>query len=217
MSNLRTGRRRYYDIFSHVYDRFIQLHARRDEGSTRNFLVDMADLQGISNPYILDICCGTGAVIEACALRYPEGLSLGYDFSHGMLSRVRERTDAQGVVLVEGDAATLPFADESFDLVTCSHALYELKGQARHAALQEMKRVIRLAGSVLIMEHEVPQDYIRKFFFNLRMMTMGSGDAREFVTSGLNPFMKVFPYVSLAHSPSGKSKLVTCRKEPLRQ
>jgi len=214
MTNLRKGRRRYYDIFSSVYDRFIQLHAHGEEGSTRHFLVEMAYPKDISNPYILDICCGTGAVIEACVLRYPKGLVVGYDFSHGMLRKVRERTDARRVALVEGDAAVLPFADESFDLVTCSHALYELKGQARRSALQEMKRVVRPAGSVLLMEHEVPRDCVRKFFFNLRMMAMGSDDAREFVTSGLTPFREVFPYVSLAHSQSGKSRLVTCRKEP---
>lgn len=213
MSDLRTGRRKYYDIFSHVYDKFIQMHSRRDEKDTRDVLVEMADLGETPDPYILDICCGTGSVILAFANNYPASLTVGYDFSRGMLLKTREKPGAQKVILIEGDAISLPFTDESFDLITCSHALYELKGQTRQNALREMKRVIRSAGVVLIMEHEVPKRPLTKFLFNLRMAAMGSADAREFVSSGLAPFTKIFPHVSLAHSPSGKSKLIMCRKQ----
>jgi hypothetical protein len=45
MSGLRTGRRKYYDLFSHFYDAFIRLHARRDEDDTRHFLGDAAHLE----------------------------------------------------------------------------------------------------------------------------------------------------------------------------
>ena len=62
---LITGRQKYYDIFSHVYDKFIQMHSRRDEKDTRDVLVEMAGLGETPNPYILDICCGTGSVILA--------------------------------------------------------------------------------------------------------------------------------------------------------
>jgi len=211
MPQIRTGRRKYYDIFSYLYDVFIRLHARRDEGDTRDFLVGVPDLADIPKPCILDICCGTGAVIVAFAGRYAESLVVGYDFSHGMLSKAREKPGAQRVRFIEGDATALPFADERFDVVTCSHALYELKGEARQAALQEMKRVIKPAGMVLIMEHEVPQHPVVRLLFNLRMMAMGSADAREFVKGGLAIYKQIFPVVSLAHSPSGKSKLIICR------
>jgi hypothetical protein len=45
MSGLRTGRRKYYDLFSHFYDAFIRLHARSDEDDTRHFLVDEPRLE----------------------------------------------------------------------------------------------------------------------------------------------------------------------------
>ena len=212
MSNLRTGRRIYYNFFSYVYDAFIRLHARREAGDTRNFLVEVADLEDKSNPAILDICCGTGAVIVAFANRYPEGLTVGYDFSRGMLYKVQNKRTSGKIILIEGDAATLPFNDESFDIVTCSHALYELERPTRQTALQEMKRVIRSNGLVLLMEHEVPHHPFVKILFNIRMMTMGSADAMEFVNGGLDPFRRIFPDVSLYHSPTGKSKLILCRK-----
>ena len=212
MSKLRTGRRIYYNVFSHVYDAFIRLHARRDAGDTRNFLVEMANPEGKSKPTILDICCGTGGVIVAFANRYPEGVTIGYDFSRGMLRKVQHKQTSGKIILIEGDAARLPFADESFDIVTCSHALYELKRQTRQTALKEMKRVVCSDGLVLLMEHEVPQHPLVRILFNIRMMTMGSADAMEFVEGGLDPFRRIFPDVSLHHSLTAKSKLIVCRK-----
>jgi ubiquinone/menaquinone biosynthesis C-methylase UbiE len=212
MPRIRTIRRAYYNRFSHLYDAFVNLHARRDAGDTRNFLVKAARLEERPHPYILDICCGTGAVTTAFANQYPDSVTVGYDFSHGMLLKVREKSCGPAIILIEGDAATLPFMDESFDVITCSHALYELKKPARQAALHEMKRVIRPGGVVLIMEHEVPGHPLVKILFNLRMLTMGSVDSKEFVKGGPEPFQRIFSDVSLHHSPSGKSKLFVCRR-----
>ncbi len=212
MSQIRTGRRRYYDFFSHFYDAFIRMHSSRDHDDTRDFLVNAVNLDEKAVPRILDVCCGTGSVILAFKERYPQSRSIGYDFSRGMLQRARDK-DAMGWVdFIEGDATELPFAENSFDVVTCSHALYELKGETRQKALQEMRRVVRTDGYVLIMEHEVPVNPVVKFLFNIRMLSMGAKDAREFVKGGLEPFKKIFSRVTLNHSRSGKSKLIICQK-----
>ncbi|MBN2332615.1 MAG: methyltransferase domain-containing protein [Deltaproteobacteria bacterium] len=211
MPAIRTGRRRYYDLFSSFYDLFIRLHARRNEDDTRTFLVDAAQLASASRPRILDICCGTGSVILTFADRHPEALLVGYDFSHGMLLKTREKDGPGRVAVVEGDAASLPFADHSFDVVTCSHALYELKGMARRRALEEMRRVVADRGVVLLMEHEVPKRPLIKLMFYLRVYSMGAGDAREFIRGETTLLEKIFSQVSVTHSPSGKSKLMACR------
>ena len=208
----RLWRRRYYDVFSHVYDRFIQLHARRDESGTRYFLVANAALDHVDKPRVLDICCGTGAVIAAFADRHPRGVHIGCDFSRGMLLAARHKKTAGVVAVVQGNAACLPFVDSLFHAVSCSHALYELKGEDRTQALREMKRVVRNDGVVLIMEHEAPTRPVAGFMFRLRLKAMGSADAKEFVESGLKPFEQVFPSVTLRHTPSGRSKLICCRK-----
>jgi ubiquinone/menaquinone biosynthesis C-methylase UbiE len=211
MSGLRTGRRRYYDLFSHFYDAFIRLHARSDEDDTRHFLVDEAHLED-KPTHLLDICCGTGSVILAFSERQPDAFLVGCDFSHGMLRKAREKNAATRVVFVEGDASGLPFRDESFDIVTCSHSLYELKGRARDSALLEMRRVLHADGLVLLMEHEMPKNPLVKGLFYLRLFFMGSNDAREFLLGGLQRLRKTFPRVTVSHSPSGKSRLMICRK-----
>jgi ubiquinone/menaquinone biosynthesis C-methylase UbiE len=115
-------------------------------------------------------------------------------------------------MFINGDAARLSFGDDCFDVVCCSHALYELKNEVRKEALLEMKRVVKPNGRVLIMEHEVPHKPFIKMLFYIRMMTMGPKDSREFVKQGIAPFEKIFEHVTLSHSRSGKSKLITCRK-----
>jgi ubiquinone/menaquinone biosynthesis C-methylase UbiE len=212
VSPLRAGRRKYYDLFSHCYDAFIRLHARRDADDTRHFLVGAVETEGKPPHRILDICCGTGSVIIAFAERYPDAVLVGYDFSHGMLRKAQEKSAAGRAVYVEGDAAQLPFEDDSFDVVSCSHALYELKGEARQQALEEMKRVIHPEGLVLLMEHEVPSRPLLRLLFHMRLFTMGSGDAREFVQGGRERLQDIFSRIALNHSPSGKSRLMICQK-----
>ena len=209
---MRTGRQKYYDIFSYCYDSFINLHAGRHRDETRRFLVDSCRLGESENPSILDICCGTGSVILAFADHTPAALTIGYDFSSGMLQRAQKKDTAGTVSYVQGDAAKLAFRSDCFDIVCCSHALYELKGRVRNASLREMKRVVKPDGTVLIMEHEVPRNPALRALFNLRMLMMGAADAEEFLRQDLSPYEKLFTDVSLSHTPSGKSKLIACRK-----
>jgi ubiquinone/menaquinone biosynthesis C-methylase UbiE len=169
-------------------------------------------LERSGSPRILDICCGTGSVILAFAEQYCAALTIGYDFSSGMLGRARQKDTAGAIKYIQGDAARLAFRNDCFDIVCCSHALYELKGRVRNEALLEMKRVVKPGGTVLLMEHEVPRSPAVRALFKLRMLTMGAADAEEFLRQDLSPFKKLFSDVTLSHTPSGKSKLISCRK-----
>lgn len=212
MAEIRTGRQKFYNIFSHFYDFFIKIHSGHHRDETRAFLVDSARIDDIPHARVLDICCGTGSVVLAFSTKYTDALAVGYDFSPGMLRKAKKKDTANTIFLVNGDAAALSFVDDCFDIVCCSHALYELKGQVRTEALREMKRVVKPEGKVLIMEHEIPRNPAVKVMFYLRMLMMGPTDANEFLQQGLAPFKNIFADVSLSHTPSGKSKLIICRK-----
>ena len=211
MAKLRPGRRIYYNIFSRFYDLFIKLHSRNYGSETRRFLADSAQLEKKINASVLDICCGTGSVILSFAKHFPGIIAIGYDFSHGMLLQASAKDLSGSLGLIEGDAAVLPFKNDLFDVVCCSHALYELKGQVRKEALLEMRRVVKSNGLVLIMEHEVPRKAFIKMLFYIRMLAMGPKDAREFLGQELSAFTEIFSDVTLSHTKSGKSKLFICR------
>ena len=212
MSKLRTNRRRYYNVFSHFYDLFIKLHSHNYREETRKFLVDSAVLENKIKPKVLDVCCGTGSVILSFTESFSDILAIGYDFSHGMLLKAYEKDLSHRLILIEGDAATLPFEDDLFDVICCSHALYELKGLDRKKALLEMKRVVKFNGLVLIMEHEIPRKLVIKLLFYIRMLMMGAKDAREFLKQGVSAFKEIFFNVTLSHTKSGKSRLFICQK-----
>ena len=109
MSELRTGRQRFYNIFSHFYDFFIKIHSGSNRDETRKFLVDSSKILNTKDGKVLDICCGTGSVIVAFAEKYADILAIGYDFSPGMLHKAKAKDVAGKITLVNGDAACLSF------------------------------------------------------------------------------------------------------------
>jgi SAM-dependent methyltransferase len=91
---------------------------------------------------ILDVGCGTGANLEMLA---EFGKAEGVDVSSEALLFCR----ARGLVNVkEGAAEALPYADNSFDLVTGLDVVEHLDDDL--AGLKEMRRVLRHDGRALL-------------------------------------------------------------------
>jgi demethylmenaquinone methyltransferase/2-methoxy-6-polyprenyl-1,4-benzoquinol methylase len=204
-------RRAYYDLFSHVYDRVIALHSRDASAAARDFLVEHAGVAAGSR--VLDLCTGTGAVaLRASQTAGPAGLVVGLDFSTGMI-RVAEgkarREAAPGLVFVAGDAADLPFADGSFDVVSCSHAMYELDPETRERVLWEAHRVLRHGGRFVMMEHCEPGRPLARFLYRVRLSALGSSSNRDFARDEIPFLERVFDHLCRDLSPTGHSKVVS--------
>ena len=97
---------------------------------------------------VLDVACGTGIVARTVADRLgATGRVVGVDLNEAMLSVARRvRSDIEWR---QGDVATLPFADRSFDTVLCQMALMFFPDRA--GALREMRRVVADGGSVALL------------------------------------------------------------------
>ena len=93
---------------------------------------------------LLDAGCGTGGMLSTLA-RY--GAVSGLDCSAEALRFARERNHA---TLTRGTVSRLPFADESFDLVTSFDVLYHLEVSDDVEALREVARVLRPRGTLLV-------------------------------------------------------------------
>lgn len=110
---------------------------------------------GETRPFdLLDIGCGTGtwlAMIEGSAL--PTENLVGLDYSLAMCQVARDKSLAIGVggpAILNGDSEHLPFADASFDIVTCSHSFHHYPHQAD--VVREMRRVLRPGGRLLLID-----------------------------------------------------------------
>lgn len=88
---------------------------------------------------ILDIGCGTGAMLDQLA---PFGQVTGADFAPEALEFCRTRGDAYA--LTRADVRRLPFADQSFDVVTAMDIIEHIDNDK--AAASEIFRVLKPGG-----------------------------------------------------------------------
>jgi ubiquinone/menaquinone biosynthesis C-methylase UbiE len=97
---------------------------------------------------VLDVACGTGIVTRTAAdWVAPAGRAVGVDLNEAMLSVARRVRPA--IEFRQGDAALLPFGDESFDRVLSQMALMFFPDRAN--AVQEMARVTASGGTVAVL------------------------------------------------------------------
>lgn len=120
--------------------------------------------EGFHPRRILDVCCGTGALLSRLARVYPEAALTGLDFSPAMLARAAERV-GQRPRLILGDQNDLPFPDRSFSLVTNAFGLRNSVDPQR--ALREMDRVLSPGGVMAVLELTRPGRDIASRLFRL--------------------------------------------------
>jgi dolichol-phosphate mannosyltransferase len=92
---------------------------------------------------ILDVGCGSGLIVQS--LNY----AIGMDTNLAKLRHLRH----QGMPLVQGAAATLPFRAGAFDCLICLDVM--LQSPLNDSLFAEMRRVLRLGGTLIIGAREV--------------------------------------------------------------
>jgi len=127
------------------------------------YTVAVANLQG--GERVLDIAAGTGDLTRAFAQRVgPTGLVLHSDMNGGKRQLLRDRLLDQGVVTPSllADAEQLPFAPQSFDLVSVAFGLRNMTH--KDLALAEMARVLKPGGRLLVLEFSQIAAPLRKAY-----------------------------------------------------
>ncbi|MCP1673342.1 demethylmenaquinone methyltransferase/2-methoxy-6-polyprenyl-1,4-benzoquinol methylase [Natronocella acetinitrilica] len=138
---------------------------------------------------VLDLAAGTGDLTRL-AMRELRGRGrmVMSDINEAMLSRGRDRLIDEGVLGVEyvlANVEELPFPDASFDRVIIGFGLRNVTDKAR--ALQEMRRVLRPGGFVLVLEFSklylpglTPVYDMYSFHVLPRMGQMIAGDSESY-------------------------------------
>lgn len=132
-------------LTSWAYDRFRDISLRLS--GLPDFPEEVAAIQSRlavqPGDRVLDLACGHGNFTVEWAKRVgPEGLVVGLDISHEMLKRAAwhvRRWGLENVLLIQGDAQEMPFADQSFSRVNCSGGFHQFPDLER--ALREITRV----------------------------------------------------------------------------
>jgi demethylmenaquinone methyltransferase / 2-methoxy-6-polyprenyl-1,4-benzoquinol methylase len=145
----------------------------------------------------LDVCCGTGDLALELRRRIgPDGRVVGSDFSEPMLDLARRKSGEEGLPVEFGwaDALDLPYGDASFDAVTIGFGARNLADLGR--GLEEMARVLRPGGRLVILEITRPQREPLSSFYSLwfdRVVPVigtlaGDSDAYSYLPNSVRTF-----------------------------
>ncbi len=130
-----------YSRLAPEYDRKWSLYVQASVRET------MARLAIRSGDRVLEVGCGTGALLEQILKRCSECRLIGVDPVPEMLEVARRRLPPQ-VELREAWAEKMPFEDGSFDLVVSCNMFHYIRQPIE--ALGEMRRVLRIGGQLVI-------------------------------------------------------------------
>jgi ubiquinone/menaquinone biosynthesis C-methylase UbiE len=106
---------------------------------------------------VLEIGPGPGYYSPSVAKAIPEGKLTLMDIQMEMLDMAKKRMEESGVKNVEykqGDACSLPFKNETYDVVFLVSVLGEIPDQSK--CLQEIKRVLKSTGLLSVTEMKIP-------------------------------------------------------------
>ena len=113
----------------------------------------------------LDLCAGTLDLSLEFLRQFSTSHVTAVDFSFSMLQNGLHKIPShqkEQVSIICADALHLPFADGSFDLIFCGYGFRNLDNQ--EAGLQEMKRVLKPGGQVLILDFFRPEGFLSRLF-----------------------------------------------------
>ena len=151
-----------FDTVAEKYDVTNDVLSLGQDRLWRRAVVKAVDAQ--PGERILDIAAGTGTSSEPWANQEIEVVPA--DFSLGMLRVGRRRRP--DMAFTAADAMSLPFADESFDVVTMSFGLRNVADP--ETALREFLRVTKPGGRLLVCEFSQPVNKVFRTVYSNYLM-----------------------------------------------
>jgi demethylmenaquinone methyltransferase/2-methoxy-6-polyprenyl-1,4-benzoquinol methylase len=188
-----------FDRIAHRYDLLNHLLSAGQDIRWRRRLKKYIQ-KGI-NLKLLDIATGTGDQMFSLIGDKRIAEATGVDMAVNMLEQGRvkaiEREIDDRVDFREGDACNLPYSESEFDLITISFGIRNVQNLA--SAFEEMYRVLKPGGRVLILEFSLPSNALIRslylFYFRKVLPWLGgiiSGDSAAY--RYLNETVESFPF-----------------------
>ncbi|PIC87786.1 bifunctional demethylmenaquinone methyltransferase/2-methoxy-6-polyprenyl-1,4-benzoquinol methylase UbiE [Sporosarcina sp. P20a] len=171
-----------FEKISTDYDKMNSVISFNQHIKWRNDIMERMNVQ--LGAKALDVCCGTADWTVALAQATgPTGKVVGLDFSANMLDSGRDKvTPYPNLTLVQGNAMSLPFADNTFDYVTIGFGLRNVPDYL--TVLKEMRRVLKPGGMAVCLETSQPKIPVYRqgfrFYFKYIMPLFGKLFAKSY-------------------------------------
>jgi SAM-dependent methyltransferase len=135
-----------YNLGFCVYNWGFTVLGGRKHEAFRQRIIKLAELRG--NEDVLDAGCGTGLTMLRIAEQYPGCKVYGVDLSPKMIEVARNDAEMRGlhVDLRVGSITSLPYLDQSFDVVLTNIMFHHLDLVEKRQAVAEIARVLKAGG-----------------------------------------------------------------------
>lgn len=193
---------RVHDIFSQIAKRYERFNALSSMGAYKAWLAKMVRMADVKpGDEVLDIAGGTGDVTFAVARKSKPACIRCTDLVDEMLDVARahyEQGASAGVPVgfEVVDAQDIPYADDSYDVVTMAYGLRNMP--RREVALSEIFRVLKPGGKLVCLDFSTPPNPVWRALYNVYLRWMVpfwgkvvTGDSSGFVY--LAKSIKAFP------------------------
>ncbi|MBQ6621282.1 MAG: class I SAM-dependent methyltransferase [Mogibacterium sp.] len=161
--------------------RYFDLVAEREEiipEPVKCYEYVLGKLTGMNGGALADIGCGTGNRLAFIHDQFGDRYSLyGIDLSPESLKRA-EALCGSFAQLSVGDVEALPYEDGTFDLLLCMHSFHHYPRPL--LSLQEMRRVLKPGGTLLLVENDYPPMFRRKTNLKQFLLRYPGGDIRMY-------------------------------------
>lgn len=146
-------------VLTPLYDPLLRWIMREDR--IKRALIRSAEIEG---GRVLEVGCGTGTLTILAKLEAPAADVTGLDPDRSVLARAQAKTAAAGVRLAlhQGSATSLPYPDETFEVVLASLVLHHLGPAALREALHEIRRVLRPGGRLMVTDFGPPRSLLTR-------------------------------------------------------
>ena len=176
----------------------------------------IAQLNSLKPKIMLDVATGTADVaIMAYNMLKPDKIT-GIDISDGMLEVGRKKINKLGlqgnIELLNGDSEAISFNDNTFDAITVAFGVRNF--QHLETGLQEMKRVLKPGGKLVVLEFSKPRmPFVRSLYdFYMKMVTPRMGklfsrnrDAYKYLDESIRKFPEGKQFVAILDKLEYKS------------
>tara|TARA_R110002049_G_scaffold189977_1_gene358580 strand:+ start:5036 stop:5686 length:651 start_codon:yes stop_codon:yes gene_type:complete len=172
-----------YSWLNSIYDSVVKVTTRDDY--VKSELVEEIPRKA---EFILDVAAGTGTLSRKISKSLPLAQVTGVDGDADMVRRARLLAVRAGmnVHYDESLAQALPYASDSFDVVTTSLFLHHLEHAAKRIVLAEIYRVTRTGGIIIVSDWGEPTNWFIRLRFLIVRCLDGFDTTRDNV-KGLLP------------------------------
>lgn len=194
-----------YDFLNRLFSACLDIWWRR---------VMVRKLSPTKDMLVLDLATGTGD--SASGLLERGARVIGFDLSLNMLARAKRKIQNPLYQLAAGTVYSLPFKTETFDGMTCAFGIRNMHETSK--ALDEIFRVMKKGGKIVILEFSMPRSFIR-IPYNFYLKRIIPAVAALF--SERDAYLYLADSIEAFHSPDELCRLIetagfaACEKTPL--